>query len=151
MAAQVDAALTFGDYQGRMHSWVVMNRPHYVCWARTQPNPHPDLLALINFADSAQGQAIPTVTNLTDINNATMRIGQYRGRTFAWITMHCVHYTNWIRGLVPFCSTEFFRLLQFADYDGTAATDARWHTLRIQHIAWMREREERAAARQNLL
>ena len=145
--AQQDAQLTFGDYQGRMHSWVVLNRPHYVCWARTQPNPDAGLISLIAFADSAAGQAIPTVTNLADINNSRMRIGELKGRTFAWITYHCPAKIDWIRTLVPHCSTEFFRLCQYASYDGTAETDARWTALRITHIAWMRLREERAAAR----
>jgi len=142
--APADDVLDFGEYQGRRYSWIVMNRPHYVTWARTQPNPEPGLVALIVFANAAAGQGIPTATHLADINNGTMRIGQYRGRSFAWITTHCDQYVNWIRQLVPHCSTEFFRLVQFAEHDGTAATAAIWAGLRTLHIAWMRQRQENA-------
>ena len=144
--ATADVVMTFGEYLGRTHGWILMNRPHSGTWARTQPDPDPRLNGLITFADTAAAQGIPTDTTLADINNGVMRIGQYRGRTFAWITLHCVHYTNWMRQLVPQCSTEFFRLIQYAEHDGTAAAEAIWAPLRAAHVAWMRERENRRVA-----
>ena len=140
--AQANVALEGGEYAGRTFGWILMNRPHYVTWARTQPSPQPNLAALLTFADTVAAQGIPTATDLAHIDpQSIMRVGQFRGRTFAWITLHCHHYTAWIRGLVPRCSTEFFRLIQYADHDGTAASEAVWAPLRVQHIEWMRQRQ----------
>ena len=149
--AQPDAEMTYGEHKGHPYSWICMNRPMYVTWARTQPNPDVQLVNMIRFADNANGQGIPTETRLGDINNDRISLGQFRGRTFAWIMYHFPAYIETVVTLVPHCST---RLAQWAEYDGTLDFEGKWGPLRVKHIAWMHERErlalERAAAKVNL-
>ena len=149
-----DAEMTYGEHPGKPYSWIVMNAPMYVNWARTQPNPDDELVNLIRFADNAIGQGIPTETRLRDISNDTMGLGQYRGRTFAWIMFHFPAYIDTVVALVPHCSTDFFKLAQWAEYDGTLDFEGKWGPLRVKHVAWMHERQrlalERAAAKVNL-
>ena len=133
--------MTYGRYTGRTYSWIVMNRPHYVTWARTQPDPDKLLVGLMAFADESNDQGIPTDTGLADVNNDTISLGQFKGRSFAWITLHAPAYINFAAQFVPNCSTDFFRLVQYAEYDGTAAFDTKWRRLRRRHIAWMHARE----------
>ena len=139
--AAPDAEMKYGEYFGFTYSWIVLNRPHYVAWARTQPDPENQLTELIRFADNANGQGIPTVTLLADINNDKISLGQFKGKTFAWIMIHAPTYIDFAAQFVPRCSTEFFRLIQWARYDGSEAFEAEWAPLRQQHIAWMHERQ----------
>ena len=148
--AQADAEMTYGEHPGKYYSWIVMNAPLYVNWVRTQPNPDAQLVNLIRFADNAIRDGIPTETRLRDISNDTMGLGQYRGRTFGWIMFHFPAYIDNVVTLVPHCSTDFFKLAQWAEYDGTLEFEGKWGPLRVKHVAWMHERErlllERAAA-----
>ena len=145
--AEPDAQMTYGEYTGFPYSWIMMNRPHYVTWARTQPNPDEQLIKLIRFADNANGHGIPTETLLADVNNDRISLGQFRGRTFAWIMVHFPTYIDYASQFVPHCSTEFFRLVQWSEYDGSLEFEGKWQPLRVQHIEWMHERERLALGR----
>ena len=145
--AQPDAEMTYGEHKGYPYSWICMNRPLYVSWARTQPNPDAQLVNMIRFADNAIRDGIPTETRLGDINNDRISLGQFRGRTFAWIMYHFPAYIETVVTLVPHCSTDFFRLAQWAEYDGTLDFEGKWGPLRGKHIAWMHERERLALER----
>ena len=133
--------MTYGEHKGYSYSWICMNRPLYVNWARTQPNPDAQLVNMIHFADNALGQGIPGETLLGDINNDRISLGEFKGKTFAWIMIHAPTYIDFAAQFVPNCSTDFFRLVQYAEYDGTAAFDTKWRRLRRRHIAWMHIRE----------
>ena len=152
--AEPDAEMTYGEYFGFTYSWIMMNRPHYVTWARTQPKPDAQLVNMIHFADNAIGQGIPIETRLGDINNVRISLGEFKGKTFAWIMIHAPSYIEFAAQFVPHCSTEFFRLVQWAEYDGSLEFEGKWQPLRVQHIAWMHERQrlalERAAEGANL-
>ena len=129
-----DQTIAYGKYEGRSFSWIAENRPHYVAWARTQPSPMLQMRALVRFADTHEPTALGTIVN------DTMSLGFHRGRSFAWIVRNDPWYLGFCAEKVPQCSTEFFRLAQYAQNDGSAAFEQTWGPLRQRHCDWMRQR-----------
>ena len=131
-----DQTIAYGKYEGRSFSWIVANRPHYVAWARTQPSPMPQMMALVRFADTHAG----FLCGLGTIVNDTMSLGFHRGRSFAWIVRNDPWYIRFCAEKVPQCSTEFFRLAPYAQNDESAAFEQAWGLLRQRHCDWMHQR-----------
>lgn len=138
MDAPSNQTMAYGQHKGRSFSWIVTNCPGYVVWARTQPSPMRQTRELIDYANDTN---VPTDTYLARIINDTMRVGCHKGKTFAWICRCDPEYVaQHCQPKVPHCSTEFFRLVQWDQHDGTAQFEQTWARLRVQHLAWMYRR-----------
>ena len=137
-----DQVMGYGDHMGFRFSWIVANRPGYVVWARTQPSPMRQTRQLVQYADHLAADNIPSNAFLDNTGNDTMRIGGYRGKTFEWIHRHASEYVDGAELQVPRCSTEWFRLVQYARNVGGATPEVEqaWAELRRQHRAHMRAR-----------
>ena len=82
-------------------------------------------------------------TQLSDVTDAEMTYGRWKGHTYNFIIKQKPSYITWARTQIPNCGTELFRLVQFADskqlHEGHF--ELKWGKLRKQHYIWMQDRK----------
>ena len=87
--------------------------------------------------------------NLSNVQDGEININLLgcKGRTFSWVCRHKPDVIVWGKRKIPECSTDLFRLIQYADFHTYGADvtrlERKWTRLREAHHEHMRARQER--------
>ena len=87
--------------------------------------------------------------DLSDVQDGTININLLgtQGKTFSWVCRHKPDVIVWGQRKVPECSTDLFRLIQYAEFHRYGANavvlERKWSRLRDAHHEHMRARQER--------
>ena len=86
---------------------------------------------------------------MDDTTDKQMEFGQWRGKMFSWIVKNEPEYVQFALLRVPQCSSDLFKLAQYADMlqiDRTKPTlhllnqirgfEQKWDAFRLEHLAW---------------
>ena len=86
--------------------------------------------------------------DLSNVQNGTININLLgcQGKTFGWICRHKPDVIVWGQRKVPECSTDLFRLIQYAEFHTYGADvvklERKWTRLREAHHEHMRTLQE---------
>ena len=89
------------------------------------------------------------VREMDDTADKKMEFGQWRGKMFSWIVKNEPNYIQSAQQRVPKCSSDLFKLAQYAEMlqiDRTKPVkhllnqirgfEQKWEALRREHLAW---------------
>ena len=91
-----DKKMEFGQWKGKVFSWIVKNKPDYVQFALLRvPNCAPDLFKLAQFSDLLQiDRTQPTLDLLNQIRGFEQKWDPLRLDHLAWINASDIQVTN---------------------------------------------------------